>query len=98
MTEEQIMKAAGVVAFSITLAVAGYLTNVFEDDAVKFVPKKFGTTVLVGVVTGVIVYQSGDAASPEVIISASASAVYVVDRVLNVVMDEPPEAEPIHQV
>lgn len=96
MTEEQLTRAAAVIGFTVAYSLAGFFSKKAENGA-KFSFKKFGTTVLVGLVTGAIVYQAGDAATPEVIVSASATAVYVVDQGLNMVMDEPPEVDPIQK-
>lgn len=91
-------EAAIVLGFTVSYAVASYLINVYQDKSIKFRPVKFGTTILVGLATAFLALQSGEALSPGLIVGLSSSAVYIVDQLLNVAMDDPPEAEPIQEL
>lgn len=70
-------------------AIAMYSKNAIQDDSVKFDPLYAGTTVLVGAVAGGIMASQGDEFSGESLAAAMGMAVPVVDRFLNMFLEDP---------
>lgn len=75
------------VTAAVGYAVAGYMSKVERDPGVDFSPTRFGTTVAIGVVAGLIMAARGDETSQEAYAAAAAIAIPIVDKAVNYFLD-----------
>lgn len=84
---ETLSRFAVYVTISVAWATIGYLTNVIENDHVEFNPTNYATTVLIGVIAGVIMAARGDEPTLGAYEAATAAAIPIADRIMNVVLN-----------
>lgn len=87
MPVEELNRLGLYVTAAVGYAVAGYMAKVSKNDAVTFSPVRFGTTVLIGLVAGLIMAARGDETSEEAYMVASTIAIPVVDKGVNYFLD-----------
>lgn len=87
MNIENLGRFAVYVTAAVGYAVAGYMAKVSKDPAITFDPVRFGTTVAIGVVAGLIMAARGDETSQEAYAAAAAIAIPIVDKAVNYLLD-----------
>lgn len=71
---------------AVGYAVSGYMTKVSRHEHVEFDLKRFGTTLVIGVVAGLVMAAQGDEVTPEAYAAAAAIAIPIADKVVNTIL------------
>lgn len=87
MPIEELNRLVLYVSAAISYAVAGYMAKVRKHPEVSFSPVRFATTVLIGLVAGVIMALRGDDATEEAYIAAAVISIPIADKLLNLALD-----------
>ena len=87
MTVEELNRLVLYVSAAIGYAVAGYMAKVKKHPDVTFDPLRFGTTVLIGLVAGLIMAARGDEMTADAYVVASAIAIPIADKLVHLALD-----------
>lgn len=87
MLVEELNRLVLYVSAAIGYAVAGYMAKVKKHPDVTFNPTRFATTVLIGVIAGLIMATRGDDATEEAFIVASTIAIPMADKIMGYFLD-----------
>lgn len=87
MPVEELNRLVLYVSAAIGYAVAGYMAQVKKHSDVTFDPIRFGTTVLIGLVAGLIMAARGDEMTADAYVAAAAIAIPITDKLLNLALD-----------
>lgn len=83
----QLERLALYTAAAVGYAVSGYMAKVRKNPEVEFSTTRFGTTLVIGVIAGVIMAGRGEEVTPEAYAAAAAIAIPIADKLVNYALD-----------